>query len=71
MHTPQILFMDEPTTGLDPQSRIALRELTKKLNDTGITVIYTTHDMEEADKLCDEIAIVDHGIVSLMVPLVS
>jgi ABC-2 type transport system ATP-binding protein len=61
LHTPQILFMDEPTTGLDPQSRIALRELTKKLNETGITIVYTTHDMEEADKLCDRIAIMDLG----------
>jgi ABC-2 type transport system ATP-binding protein len=61
LHSPQILFMDEPTTGLDPQSRIALRELTQKLNQSGITVIYTTHDMEEADKLCERIAIMDHG----------
>ena len=61
VHSPQILFMDEPTTGLDPQSRIALRELTQQLNQTGITVIYTTHDMEEADKICQRIAIMDHG----------
>jgi len=61
LHSPQILFMDEPTTGLDPQSRIALRELTQTLNQTGITVIYTTHDMDEADKLCERIAIMDHG----------
>ena len=63
LHTPEILFMDEPTTGLDPQSRIALRELTQKLNESGITVVYTTHDMEEADKLCDRIAIMDKGKV--------
>lgn len=63
LHEPEILFMDEPTTGLDPQSRIALRELTTKLNRTGITVVYTTHDMEEADKLCDRIAIMDRGKV--------
>ncbi|VVB60987.1 Trehalose/maltose import ATP-binding protein MalK [uncultured archaeon] len=61
LHTPEILFMDEPTTGLDPQSRIALRELTKSLNDSGITVVYTTHDMDEADKLCQRIAIMDAG----------
>jgi len=61
LHTPEILFMDEPTTGLDPQSRIALRELTQSLNDLGITIIYTTHDMEEADKLCERIAIMDKG----------
>ena len=61
LHMPHILFMDEPTTGLDPQSRIALRELTKKLNESGITIVYTTHDMEEADKLCDRIAIMNLG----------
>jgi len=63
LHTPEILFMDEPTTGLDPQSRIALRDLTKRLNESGITIVYTTHDMEEADKLCDRIAIMDKGKV--------
>ncbi len=61
LHMPEILFMDEPTTGLDPQSRIALRDITKQLNDSGITIIYTTHDMEEADKLCERIAIMDKG----------
>lgn len=61
LHSPKILFMDEPTTGLDPQSRIALRELTLELNRRGITIIYTTHDMEEADKLCQRIAIMDKG----------
>jgi ABC-2 type transport system ATP-binding protein len=61
LHQPEILFMDEPTTGLDPQSRIALRELTQRLNAKGITVVYTTHDMDEADKLCQRIAIMDHG----------
>ncbi len=61
IHSPQILFMDEPTTGLDPQSRLALRELTQKLNQNGITIIYTTHDMEEADKLCQRIGIMDKG----------
>lgn len=63
LHTPEILFMDEPTTGLDPQSRIALRELTKSLNVSGITIIYTTHDMDEADKLCQRIAIMDKGTI--------
>jgi ABC-2 type transport system ATP-binding protein len=58
---PKILFMDEPTTGLDPQSRIAIRELTKQLNGQGMTVIYTTHDMDEADKICDRITIMDKG----------
>jgi ABC-2 type transport system ATP-binding protein len=61
MSSPKLLFMDEPTTGLDPQSRIAMRELTKKLNSEGITVIYTTHDMDEAEKICDRIVIMDKG----------
>ncbi len=61
LHRPEILFMDEPTTGLDPQSRIAIRDLTRRLNDSGVTIVYTTHDMEEADKLCQRIAIMDHG----------
>jgi ABC-2 type transport system ATP-binding protein len=63
MPSPKILFMDEPTTGLDPQSRIAIRDLTRELNKAGITIVYTTHDMEEADKLCDRITIMDHGKV--------
>ena len=63
MPQPIILFMDEPTTGLDPQSRIAIRELTRSLNKSGITIFYTTHDMEEAEKLCDRIAIMDKGSI--------
>jgi ABC-2 type transport system ATP-binding protein len=63
LSNPKILFMDEPTTGLDPQSRIAIRELTKELNNQGMTIIYTTHDMEEAEKICDRIIIMDKGIV--------
>jgi ABC-2 type transport system ATP-binding protein len=59
--SPKILFMDEPTTGLDPQSRIAIRELTQHLNKEGMTIIYTTHDMEEAEKICDRITIMDKG----------
>lgn len=61
MSNPKVLFMDEPTTGLDPQSRIAIRELTRELNKSGITIFYTTHDMEEAEKLCERIAIMDRG----------
>jgi len=69
LHSPEIIFMDEPTTGLDPQSRIALRELTQKLNETGMTVIYTTHDMAEADVLCHRIGIMDHGkLIALGTP---
>jgi ABC-2 type transport system ATP-binding protein len=61
MSSPKILFMDEPTTGLDPQSRIAMRELTKEFNRQGMTIVYTTHDMEEAEKICDRIVIMDKG----------
>lgn len=61
MSNPRILFMDEPTTGLDPQSRIAMRELTQELNKQGMTIVYTTHDMEEAEKICDRIVIMDKG----------
>ncbi len=69
LHSPEIIFMDEPTTGLDPQSRIALRELTLTLNQTGMTVIYTTHDMAEADVLCERIGIMDHGkLIALGTP---
>jgi ABC-2 type transport system ATP-binding protein len=60
-HRPALLFLDEPTAGLDPQSRIALWELVEELRADGITVVLTTHYMEEADALCDRVAIVDHG----------
>ena len=60
---PRILFMDEPTTGLDPQSRIAIRELTQELNREGMTIVYTTHDMEEAEKICERIVIMDKGSI--------
>lgn len=61
MHTPQVLFLDEPTNNLDPQSRLFLWERIRALRDRGITVLLTTHDMEEASQLCDRIAIMDHG----------
>ena len=61
MHKPQILFLDEPTAGLDPQSRIALWEIMEELHKEGQTILLTTHYMEEADQLCDRLAIVDHG----------
>jgi ABC-2 type transport system ATP-binding protein len=60
-HEPQVLFLDEPTAGLDPQSRIALWELVEQLRSDGLTVVLTTHYMEEADQLCDRVAIIDHG----------
>ena len=60
-HRPRVLFLDEPTAGLDPQSRLALWELVNELRRSGVTVLLTTHYMEEADELCDRVAIIDHG----------
>jgi ABC-2 type transport system ATP-binding protein len=60
-HRPKVLFLDEPSAGLDPQSRIAMWEAVRKLRQEGITVVLTTHYMEEADELCDRVAIIDHG----------
>ena len=61
MHDPAILFLDEPTTGLDPQSRRMMWELLTELNQKGLTILLTTHYMEEADQLCGRAAIIDHG----------
>lgn len=61
MHTPQILFLDEPTNNLDPQARLFLWERIRTLQESGITILLTTHDMEEASRLCDRIAVMDHG----------
>jgi ABC-2 type transport system ATP-binding protein len=60
-HRPKVLFLDEPSAGLDPQSRIAMWEAVRNLREEGITVVLTTHYMEEADELCDRVAIIDHG----------
>ncbi|MEO8139450.1 MAG: ABC transporter ATP-binding protein [Gemmatimonadota bacterium] len=62
-HRPRMLFLDEPTAGLDPQSRLALWELIGELRAGGLTVLLTTHYMEEADRLSDRVAIIDHGKV--------
>jgi ABC-2 type transport system ATP-binding protein len=61
LHRPSVLFLDEPTAGLDPQSRIALWEILGKLHAEGQTILLTTHYMEEADSVCDRLAIMDHG----------
>ncbi len=61
MHRPAVLFLDEPTAGLDPQSRIAMWEILGELHTDGQTILLTTHYMEEADQLCDRLAIIDHG----------
>jgi ABC-2 type transport system ATP-binding protein len=69
LHKPDILFLDEPTAGLDPQSRIALWEILGALHAGGQTILLTTHYMEEADQLCDRLAIMDHGkILALDTP---
>jgi len=61
MHDPQVLFLDEPSAGLDPQTRILLWDIIREYHQAGKTVLLTTHNMEEADALCERIAIVDHG----------
>src|SRR5256885_825039 len=61
MHDPAILFLDEPTTGLDPQARHAMWDLLRELNAKGQTIFLTTHYMEEADQLCQRVAIMDKG----------
>jgi ABC-2 type transport system ATP-binding protein len=63
IHRPRIVLLDEPTVGVDPQSRNRIFEMVAGLRDQGTTVIYTTHYMEEAERLCDRIAILDHGRV--------
>jgi ABC-2 type transport system ATP-binding protein len=60
-HRPKVLFLDEPSAGLDPQSRIAMWNAVRGLRQEGITVVLTTHYMEEADELCERVAIIDHG----------
>src|SRR5512137_2029730 len=61
LHKPSLLFMDEPTVGIDPQSRRAILDSVKALNGQGMTVLYTTHYMEEAEELSDRVGIIDHG----------
>ena len=61
MHSPDVIFLDEPTNSLDPQSRLFLWDRIRSLNAQGVTILLTTHDMEEADQLCERIAIMDYG----------
>ncbi len=69
MHDPKVVLLDEPTTGLDPQARRLLWETLRRLHERGLTLILTTHYMEEADRLCERVAIVDHGrILTLDTP---
>jgi ABC-2 type transport system ATP-binding protein len=68
-HRPSVLFLDEPTAGLDPQSRLTLWDLLGELHDAGQTIMLTTHYMEEAERLCQRVAIMDHGrILALDTP---
>jgi ABC-2 type transport system ATP-binding protein len=68
-HRPAVLFLDEPTAGLDPQGRLVLWDLLRSLNAEGQTIMLTTHYMEEADKLCNRVAVMDHGkILALDTP---
>ncbi|MDB5184948.1 MAG: Nodulation ATP-binding protein [Candidatus Saccharibacteria bacterium] len=69
VHSPKVFFMDEPTTGLDPQARRNLWELTRDVQKRGVTVLLTTHYLDEAETLCDRVAIMDHGkIIALDTP---
>ena len=68
VNEPKVLFLDEPTTGLDPQAKHNLWSLVKILNDSGMTIILTTHNMEEAETLCKRIAIMDHGKIVANAP---
>ena len=61
IHRPRLVLMDEPTVGVDPQSRLRIFEMIEKLHSEGMSIIYTTHYMEEAERLCDRVAIIDHG----------
>ncbi len=66
MHSPDVLVLDEPTNSLDPQSRLFLWDRIRSLNAQGVTILLTTHDMDEADQLCERIAIMDHGRVLVL-----
>lgn len=69
VHNPRVFFLDEPTTGLDPQARRNLWDLVRKVRDKGVTVIMTTHYMDEAELLCDRVAVMDNGeIIALDTP---
>jgi ABC-2 type transport system ATP-binding protein len=61
INKPNVIFLDEPTTGLDPQARIHLWEMVRKINKSGVTIILTTHSMDEAEELCNRLAVMDHG----------
>ncbi len=64
IHNPQLLFLDEPTSGLDVVSSRLIREMIAKFNQEGVTIFLTTHNIQEADELCDRIAVIDHGLIA-------
>jgi len=69
VHMPKVLFLDEPTTGFDPQARLAVWEIIKRFQSKGVTILLTTHYMDEADYLCDRVAVMDNGkIIALDKP---
>lgn len=69
LHEPKLLILDEPTVGVDPQSRRAILDSIRSLNQSGVTILYTTHYIEEAQRLCDRVAIIDHGkLIALDTP---
>ncbi len=71
IHKPRVLFMDEPTVGVDPRTRASIFSLLHNFKNNGMTIIYTTHYMEEADRLCDRVAVMDRGrIIALDAPKV-
>jgi ABC-2 type transport system ATP-binding protein len=63
VHEPEVLFLDEPTTGLDPASRLTVWDEVRRINERGTTVFLTTQYLEEADQLCDRLAIIDGGVI--------
>jgi ABC-2 type transport system ATP-binding protein len=66
MHCPEMLFLDEPSTGLDPQTRLFVHDQVRALKEQGVTVVLTTHDMDEAEKLSDRVGIMDHGTLLML-----
>src|SRR5882724_10476880 len=69
INQPKVIFLDEPTTGLDPQARIHLWEMVRQIKKEGVTIVLTTHYMDEAEQLCDRLAIMDHGkIINIGTP---
>ncbi|CAA0091307.1 ABC transporter ATP-binding protein [Zhongshania aliphaticivorans] len=71
LHNPKILYLDEPTVGIDAQSRYFILQAIQQLKASGMTIVYTSHYMEEVEQICDEVAIIDHGEVLLQAPMAA